>query len=70
LPEIPPERAAILRKAFLAMTKDEGFRAEAKTIGLDPDPLPGDELQRMVADTLNASGEALQRLRDVTHPER
>jgi tripartite-type tricarboxylate transporter receptor subunit TctC len=69
-PNIPADRAASLRQAFLAMTKDPGFRAEAKTIGLDPDPLPGEELQRMVAETLNATGEALQKLRDVTQPER
>jgi tripartite-type tricarboxylate transporter receptor subunit TctC len=67
-PEIPDGRAASLRTAFLKMVKDPDFLAEAAKIGLDPEPLSGEDLQGVVADTLGASGEALQRLRDVTRP--
>jgi len=67
-PDIPPDRAASLRQAFLAMVADADFRAEAAKIGLDPEPQSGEELQKIVADTLSATGEALARLRDVTRP--
>jgi tripartite-type tricarboxylate transporter receptor subunit TctC len=67
-PQIPADRAASLRNAFLKMVKDPDFLAEAAKIGLDPEPLSGEDLQGAVADTLGATGETLQRLRDVTQP--
>jgi tripartite-type tricarboxylate transporter receptor subunit TctC len=67
-PGIPAERAAALRQAFLDMTKDPDFLAEAAKIGLDPEPMSGADLQSVVAETLGASGEVLQRLREVTKP--
>ena len=69
-PGVPAERAAALRKAFLEMVRDPDFVAEAKKIGLDPEPQSGEELQSTVNDTLNATGEAVQKLRDVTQPPR
>ena len=69
-PDIPADRAAALRAAFAEMVKDPQFLAEAKKIGLDPEPLPGVELQKLVAETLEASGEAVKRLREVTQPVR
>jgi tripartite-type tricarboxylate transporter receptor subunit TctC len=68
-PDVPADRAASLRQAFLDMTKDSDFRAEAAKIGIDPEPQSGDELQSVVAATLGAPGEAVQRLRDVTQPQ-
>jgi tripartite-type tricarboxylate transporter receptor subunit TctC len=59
-----------LRKAFLGMVRDPEFVAEAKKIGLDPEPQPGEELQSAVTDTLDATGEAVQKLREVTQPPR
>jgi tripartite-type tricarboxylate transporter receptor subunit TctC len=69
-PGMPADRAASLRAAFAAMVKDPAFLAEARTIGLEPEPLSGEALQRMVADTLGAGGAAMQKLRAVTQPER
>jgi tripartite-type tricarboxylate transporter receptor subunit TctC len=69
-PDIPADRAAALRAAFAEMVKDSDFIAEAKKIGLDPEPLSGIELQKLVADTLDASGEAVKRLREVTQTPR
>jgi tripartite-type tricarboxylate transporter receptor subunit TctC len=67
-PGIPAERAAILRRAFLEMVKDPDFLAEAAKIGIDPEPLSGEELQRVVANTLGATGDAVRKLREVTQP--
>lgn len=69
-PGVPSDRVAALRKAFLEMVRDQDFLAEAKKIGLDPEPQSGGELQSTVADTLNATGEAVQKLREVTQPPR
>jgi tripartite-type tricarboxylate transporter receptor subunit TctC len=67
-PGVPDDRIAILREAFLKMVKDPDFLAEAAKIGLDPEPLSGEDLQRAVAETLGATGAAVQKLRDVTQP--
>jgi len=65
---LPADRAASLRWAFLDMVKDPDFLAEAEKLGLEPEPLSGEDLQKLVADTLGATGEAVQKLRDVTRP--
>jgi tripartite-type tricarboxylate transporter receptor subunit TctC len=69
-PNIPAERAASLRMAFREMVRDPDFLADAAKIGLDPEPLSGEDLQSAVADTLGATSEALERLREVTQPPR
>jgi tripartite-type tricarboxylate transporter receptor subunit TctC len=63
--EVEPVRAA-----FAEMVKNSDFITEAKKIGLDPEPLSGIELQKLVTDTLDASGEAVKRLREVTQTPR
>jgi tripartite-type tricarboxylate transporter receptor subunit TctC len=44
-PDVPPERVAQLRAAFAAMLEDEEFRADARKISFDLDPMGGAELQ-------------------------
>ena len=65
-PGVPDDRTAMLREAFLKMVKDPDFLAEATKIGLDPEPLSGEDLQKAVVETLGATGAAVQELRDVT----
>jgi tripartite-type tricarboxylate transporter receptor subunit TctC len=69
-PGVPVDRTANLRTAFTAMAKDPAFLTEARKIGLEPEPLPGEAVQTIVADTLGAAGAAMQKLRAVTRPER
>ena len=47
-PGIPAERAAALRSAFMAMTKDERFLAEAQKLSLDVSPSTGEAVQEFV----------------------
>ncbi len=47
-PAVPADRVEALRRAFDATMKDEGFLAEAKKIGLDIDPLSGEQVQTLV----------------------
>jgi tripartite-type tricarboxylate transporter receptor subunit TctC len=52
-PGIPAERAQALRTAFQAMVKDPDFVAEIQRLKVDLDPLPGEQLERLVAQTLS-----------------
>lgn len=47
-PGVPPERAAALRKAFMATMADPQFLAVAQRAKLEINPLPGDEVARLV----------------------
>jgi len=49
-PGLPADRAAALRTAFDATMKDAGFLAEAKKAGLEVDPVPGAEMDRLIAE--------------------
>jgi tripartite-type tricarboxylate transporter receptor subunit TctC len=46
-PGVPPDRVAVLRKAFLQALRDKDLLAEAQKIGLDVDPISGEELQTL-----------------------
>ena len=48
-PEIPPEQAAILKRAFMATHGDPQYLREAKDLQIDVSPLPGDEIQKILA---------------------
>ncbi len=48
-PGIPPERAAALRKAFMETMEDNEFVADMHKRNLNVEPLPGEEVQKIVA---------------------
>jgi tripartite-type tricarboxylate transporter receptor subunit TctC len=48
-PDVPAARANALRAAFMTMTKDAGFLAEAAKMSLDVSPSRGEEVQAFVA---------------------
>ena len=48
-PDIPADRAAALRDAFVEMTKDATFVAEAERLGFDVSPIDGDSVLKMIA---------------------
>ena len=48
-PGLPEERAAELRRAFMAAMQDEELRAEGRKIGLDDiDPTSGEDMQKLL----------------------
>ena len=49
-PGLPPERAAVLRQAFLDAFADPALLAEAKAQGFEVKPLAGTEMARIIAD--------------------
>ena len=52
-PGIPADRTKALRNAFEAMVKDPEFVGDARRLNLDLDPLPGERVAELVAQTLN-----------------
>lgn len=48
-PNIPPERLAALREAFVATMKDADFLAEADKAGLEIDPATADQVEKLLA---------------------
>jgi tripartite-type tricarboxylate transporter receptor subunit TctC len=53
-PGVPVDHLAVLRKAFDATLKDKGFLADAKKLDIDIDPTSGEDLARIVRETIEA----------------
>jgi tripartite-type tricarboxylate transporter receptor subunit TctC len=49
-PDMPADRAALLRKAFLDTLADKEFLAEAEKLKLEITPVPGERVQQIVRD--------------------
>jgi tripartite-type tricarboxylate transporter receptor subunit TctC len=64
-PDVPPERLAILRRAFDAMVADPAFRHEFATRNLELIPLRGAELQALVTRTLDAPADVAQQAMEI-----
>ena len=47
-PNIPADRLAALRRAFIATMQDKDFVAEANRVGLDIDPATADEVEKLL----------------------
>jgi tripartite-type tricarboxylate transporter receptor subunit TctC len=64
-PGVPPERVAMLRRAFDETMKDPDFLAEAARLKLTVNPLDGAELQNLVAEVSNLPPSLVERVRSV-----
>ena len=60
-PGIPAERLAILRTAFGALASDRDFLADAEKSALDVDPMPGEEVDKIVALIASAPADVVER---------
>jgi tripartite-type tricarboxylate transporter receptor subunit TctC len=69
-PGQPPARVAALRAAFMKTVGDELFVSEMKKVGLDLDPMSGEELQAMLVDIGNISPALLAQARKAAEVER
>ncbi len=67
-PEVPPERVAALRAAFMATMKDPGFVAEARKLGMDIDAVDGDAVQRLVGAIYAAPPDLIAKMRTALQP--
>ena len=62
-PGVPPDRAAALQAAFLAVHRDPQFLAEAAQLRVEVSPVSGDEVLRAIDRIAAAPGALLSRLR-------
>jgi tripartite-type tricarboxylate transporter receptor subunit TctC len=67
-PQVPPERVAALRTAFIAMTRDEAFKKEAEQLNIVLNPMSGEDLQKMIGELGLYSPELLERTRRLVAP--
>jgi tripartite-type tricarboxylate transporter receptor subunit TctC len=63
-PGVPAERVAALRQAFMAMTKDDRFQAEASKLSLDVSPTTGEAVQEFVTRIYASPKAVVERAKD------
>jgi tripartite-type tricarboxylate transporter receptor subunit TctC len=57
-------RVQLLRKAFMETLQDPEFRAEAEKSKLDVDPIPGEEVERMVTELFRLESPLVAKLKE------
>src|SRR5215468_4936597 len=62
-PGVPADRVAALRKAFLDTLRDPDLLAEGQKLGLDLDPISGEELQAIAAKMYATPPDVVERAR-------
>lgn len=65
-PGTPGDRLQILRKAFMDTLKDKEFLAEAEKTKLDVDPIPGEQVEKIIANLFKLETALLARLKQIT----
>ena len=61
--DVPPDRVAALRRAFDATMKDPEFLGEAKRQLMEIEPTPGEVLQQLVTEIVNAPAAVVEKVR-------
>lgn len=64
-PNIPAERVAALRAAFLATMKDPEFVSEAKSADLELGPVSGERVQALVEDAYETNPKIVARINEI-----
>jgi tripartite-type tricarboxylate transporter receptor subunit TctC len=62
-PGVPPERVKMLRDAFKRTMEDKEFLNELDKRKFDLDPVPGEELEKIVKDVMNQPPEIIERMK-------
>jgi hypothetical protein len=63
--EVPQDRVAMLRKAYLAMLRDAETLADAKKLGVDVAPVPGDAINAMLKRIYATSPAVIEKVREL-----
>src|SRR5690606_4868056 len=62
-PGVPPERAAVLRKAFEAVVKEPEYLADAKKQHLEADFMRGEEIEALIKRVMASPPDVIERAR-------
>jgi hypothetical protein len=68
-PGTPPERLAALRRAFDETVHDPAFLADAGKLGMEVNPVRGEDVQALVTRIMSTPPELAQRTRDILKPQ-
>jgi tripartite-type tricarboxylate transporter receptor subunit TctC len=60
-PGVPADRLAVLRRAFDAMVADPAFKEEAEKRKLELGPLSGEDMQKLMRETLDLTPDMVAR---------
>jgi hypothetical protein len=69
-PGLPAATIAAYRAGFLATMRDPALLEEAAKAGIELNPLPGEALQQIVADTFDIPPAIIDRVKSILGPER
>jgi len=64
-PGVPADKIATLRKAFMETMKDKDLLSEAEKAQLEITPVPGETVQKLVADAYAMPQEVIKKTADV-----
>ena len=64
-PQLPAERAAILKQAFMATQRDPAYLAEARELQIDISPLAGEEIAAILHRLAGAPPALIERYKDI-----
>jgi tripartite-type tricarboxylate transporter receptor subunit TctC len=64
-PGLPQDRVDALRKAFMDTMKDKDFLAEAEKASLEITPVPGDQIQKLVAEIYTTPAEIAKKAGEI-----
>ncbi len=67
-PKVPADRVAALRAAYVATMQDPAFLADAKKLGIEIAPVPGEELASLMAKLMNLPPALLDRAKQAIAP--
>ena len=65
-PGLAPELIAAYRRAFAEMARSARFRDEVKRLNLDLDPLPGEDVARIVAEIVTTPPAIVAKVKSIT----
>jgi tripartite-type tricarboxylate transporter receptor subunit TctC len=68
-PDVPADRVAALRTAFMALSTDAEFKEDATKASVDFDLMTGEKVQKIVADIVAMPGPLIARLKTLTQPD-
>ena len=62
-PDIPADRARALQKAFMDMTDDAAFLADAEKVGIDISAIDGEKVRKLIEDATRTPPDVLAKFK-------
>jgi tripartite-type tricarboxylate transporter receptor subunit TctC len=68
-PDLPPDRAKALQMAFMDMSRDPAFVADAQKLGLDVSPIDGDAVVKVIAQMAATPKDVIAQFNEMVAPK-